>query len=150
MTDENLREITVTRLRKARFVARNERGGELEFGEGDDEAFTPVELLLAAISGCNAIDVDYITAKRAEADRFEMSVSARKIRDEHGNRLVDIRLRFDVDFPDTDGGAAAQEVLPSAVRRSRDRLCTVGRTVVVGTPVTVVVDGIEESTGEAR
>lgn len=148
MTEDTHREITLSRLRKARFVARNDRGGELEFGEGDDEAFTPVELLLAAISGCNAIDVDYITAKRTEADQFEMSVSARKIRDEHGNRLVDIRLRFEVEFPDTDGGAAAREVLPSAVRRSRDRLCTVGRTVVVGTPITVEVDGIEESTAQ--
>ncbi len=145
MTDENDRQITLSRLRKARFVARTARGGELEFGEGDDEAFSPVELLLAAIAGCNAIDVDYITAKRAEADRFEVGVSANKIRDEHGNRLVDILLRFEVEFPETEGGAAAAEVLPSAVRRSRDRLCTVGRTVVVGTPISVEVDGITET-----
>jgi putative redox protein len=150
MTEENDRVITLSRLRKARFVARNDRGGELEFGEGDDEAFSPVELLLAAIAGCNAIDVDYITAKRAEADSFEMRVSANKIRDEHGNRLVDILLRFEVEFPDTEGGAAAREVLPSAVRRSRDRLCTVGRTVVVGTPVTVEVDGITETAEPPR
>ena len=141
MTSENSRRVELTRLRKARFVARNPRGGELEFGEGDDQAFSPVELLLAAIAGCTAIDVDYITAKRAEADSFDVSVTAEKIRDEHGNRLTDIRLTLDVTFPDTDGGAAAREVLPSAVQRSHDRLCTVSRTVEVGTPVEVEVGG---------
>ena len=134
--------VELTRLRKARFVARNVRGGELEFGEGDDEAFSPVELLLAAIAGCTAIDVDYITAKRTEADRFDLVITAQKIRDDEGNRLVDIRVSFDVDFPDTDGGAAAREVLPSAVQRSHDRLCTVGRTVEVGSRITTAVEGL--------
>jgi uncharacterized OsmC-like protein len=139
MSEPSHRNVELTRLRKARFVARNPRGGELELGEGDDDAFTPVELLLAGIAGCMAIDVDYITAKRAEADRMTLSVSADKIRDEHGNRLVDIRLVFDVAFPATAGGAAARTVLPSAVQRSHDRLCTVSRTVEVGTPVEVEV-----------
>ena len=143
MTDEDKRVVELTRLRKARFVARNERGGELEFGEGDDEAFSPVELLLAAIAGCTAIDVDYITAKRAEADSFELTVEAEKIRDEQGNRLTDIVVRFAVEFPDSEGGAAAREVLPSAVQRSHDRLCTVSRTVEVGTPVAVHVESPE-------
>jgi putative redox protein len=140
MTDENHKEVELSRLRKARFVARNVRGGELEFGEGDDEAFTPVELLLTAIAGCSAIDVDYITAKRAEAGRLDVRITAEKIRDDQGNRLTDIVLRFeDVRFPDTEGGAAAAEVLPSAVQRSRDRICTVARTVIVGTPVATEV-----------
>ena len=140
MTDENHKEVELTRLRKARFLARNVRGGELEFGEGDDEAFTPVELLLTAIAGCSAIDVDYITAKRAEAGRLDVRITAEKIRDDQGNRLTDIVLHFeDVRFPDTEGGAAAEEVLPSAVQRSRDRICTVARTVIVGTPVATEV-----------
>ena len=139
MTDDTHRQVQLTRLRKARFLARNERGGELELGEGDDEAFSPVELLLAGIAGCTAIDVDYITAKRAEADAFTLTVEADKIRDEQGNRLTDIVVRFAVAFPDTEGGAAAREVLPSAVQRSHDRLCTVSRTVEVGTPVGVQI-----------
>jgi uncharacterized OsmC-like protein len=140
MTKESHRQVELSRLRKARFVARNVRGGELELGEGDDEAFTPVELLLTAIAGCSAMDVDYITAKRAEAGRMDVRISADKIRDDQGNRLTDIVLRFDdVRFPDTEEGAAAEEVLPSAVQRSRDRICTVTRTVVVGTPVTTEV-----------
>jgi putative redox protein len=144
MTEDNRRSVEITRLRKARFVARNERGGELEFGEGDDAAFSPVELLLAAIAGCNAIDVDYITAKRAEAEQFVVTIEAEKIRDEQGNRMAGITLRFDVTFPDSEGGTAAREKLPSAVQRSHDRLCTVGRTVEVGTPITTHIAGADE------
>lgn len=140
MTEETHRHVEITRLRKARFLARNERGGELEFGEAGDGAFTPVELLLVAIAGCTAIDVDYITAKRVEADRFVVTVDADKIRDEHGNRLADIVLGFNVGFPEGEQGDAAREVLPAAVQRSHDRLCTVGRTVQTGTPITVEIE----------
>ena len=129
------RHIEISRLRKARFVARNERGGELEFGEGDDEAFSPIELLLTAIAGCSAIDVDYITAKRAEADRLDLTISGEKIRDDLGNRLVDLLLEIDAAFPVGEGGDAAREVLAGAVDRSRERICTVSRTVTVGSPL---------------
>ena len=140
MNDQNHRRVELTRTRKARLVARNERGGELELGEGDDGAFSPVELLLAGIAGCTAIDVDYITSKRAEAEAFTVTVEADKVRDEQGNRLTDIVVRFAIAFPDSDGGDAAREVLPAAVQRSHDRLCTVSRTVEVGTPVTVEIE----------
>ncbi len=136
------REVSLRRLRKARFLATNGRGGELEIGEGDDDAFTPVELLLVALAGCTGIDVDYITAKRAEATSFALTISGEKIRDEHGNRLVDLDLVFDVIFPDGEAGDAARAVLPSAVQRSHDRLCTVGRTVEVGTPLSVTVGSV--------
>jgi putative redox protein len=42
-----------------------------------------------------------------------------------------------VEFPASEAGDAAREVLPSAVQRSHDRLCTVSRTVELGTPVTI-------------
>ena len=151
MTDKDHREVELTRLRKARFLARNQRGGELEFGEGDDEAFTPVELLLAAIAGCASIDVDYITAKRAEAGRLDVRISADKIRDDKGNRLTDILLQFeDVRFPDTEAGAAALERLPSAVERSRETVCTVARTVIVGTPVETRIHGLPSGDGTTQ
>lgn len=135
---ETHKDVSLTRTRKARFVATNPRGGSIEIGEGDDDAFAPSELLLAAIASCTGIDVDYITAKRAEADQLDLRITAEKIRDEHGNRLVDIKLSFDVTFPEGEGGDAAREVLPSAIERSHDRLCTVGRTVEVATPIAVV------------
>ena len=136
MTDEKRRSIDLTRLANGQYEATNARGGTLVFGRGgDDDAFTPVELLLTAIAGCSAIDVDLITSKRAEPTRFEVRMEADKVRDEHGNRLVDLVLTFDIAFADDEGGRAAARVLPRAVQQSHDRLCTVSRTVEVGTPI---------------
>jgi putative redox protein len=137
MTEERQRAVELTRLGTGQYEASNARGGTLVFGRGGDEAFTPVELLLTAIAGCSAIDVDLITSKRAEPSRFEVRMQGDKIRDEHGNRLIDLVLTFDVAFDDDEGGRAAAAVLPRAVQQSHDRLCTVSRTVEVGTPVDV-------------
>lgn len=104
-------------------------------GPGDDAQFTPTELLLAAIGGCTAVDVDYLTSRRAEPTSFEVRVDAEKIRDEGGNRLRDIEVTFRLRFPEGEDGDRARSVLPEAVKRSHDRLCTVGRTVELGTPV---------------
>jgi uncharacterized OsmC-like protein len=133
--------VRLDRVEKARFTVTNARGGTMTLGEGADAEFTPVELLLAALGGCTAIDVDYITAKRAEADQFAVDVTARKVRDESGNRLDDLEIVFRLRFPDGPDGDAARTVLPDAVRKSHDRLCTVSRTVEIGTPVRPRLEG---------
>jgi len=138
------REVTLSRQRKARYVARNVRGGELVVGEAEDGTFTPVELLLVAIAGCMAIDIDYITAKRAEADRLDLRISGNKVRDDLGNRIVDLLVEVDAAFPGGEGGDAAREALAMAVDRSRDRICTVSRTVTVGSPVATRIEGTEQ------
>jgi putative redox protein len=135
MSDSS-RSVQLVRLAKARFRATNRNGDTMVVGEGADTGtFTPVELLLVAIGACGAIDVDYITAKRAEAAAFSVTVQADKVRDEGGNHLTDLRVVFDVRFDDTDAGRAALDVLPRAVAQSNDRLCTVSRTVQLGEPV---------------
>jgi putative redox protein len=139
MTSDTERSVEIERTAKARFRAENVRGGTLEFGEGDDSDFTPVELLLVAIAGCSAIDVDHIVGKRSDFASFTVTSRADKIRDELGNRLSDIRVTFDVSFPDGEAGDRARGFLPRAVEQSHDRLCTVTRTVVVGTPVESVI-----------
>jgi len=96
-------------------------------------------IVLTSIAGCSAIDVDFITSKRSEPLRFEVSMTANKVRDEQGNHLVNLAMTFDVAFPDDDGGRAAAEVLPDAIARSHDRLCIVSRTVEIGTPVATSV-----------
>ena len=136
MSDDSLRSIEMTRLAKGRYEATNARGGRLVLGQGGtDEAFSPVELLLVAIAGCGAIDVDFLTTKRSEPTRFDVRMRGDKVRDEHGNRLTNLVLTFDIEFPDDEAGRAAYDVLPRAVRQSHDRLCTVSRTVELGTPV---------------
>jgi uncharacterized OsmC-like protein len=132
---EDLRHVELSKIGEHRFQAHNSRGGSITMGEGGDPDFTPVELLLAALAGCSAIDIDYITGKRAPFVTFRGLAQGTKVRDEGGNHLVDIRVTFDVTFPEGEGGDAARDILPSALERSRDRLCTVGRTVTLGAPV---------------
>ena len=129
------RTVGIERTSPGRFTATNDRGGRVAFGTGDDAEFTPTELLLAAIGGCTAIDVDILTSRRAAADSFSVAVNATKIRDDDGNRLTDIVVTFHLRFPEGADGDAAREVLPEAVQRSHDRLCTVGRTVELATPI---------------
>ena len=135
---ENLRSIDLVKIGAGRYKATNRRGGVLPIGSGDDPDFTPVELLLAALAGCGAIDVDLITGKRAWATAFAVLAEGHKVRDDQGNRLVDLRLTFDLTFPEGEDGDRAREAMPRALAQTRDRLCTVGRTVAVGAPVEYV------------
>jgi putative redox protein len=133
------RSITIERTPDGGHTVTNSRGGQLTFATGDGAAFTPVELILAAIGGCTALDVVSLTSRRAEPEEFRVEVTANKVRDEGGNRLTDIEVVFHVRFPETPEGDAAREILPDMVKRSHDRLCTVSRTVELGTPVRAVI-----------
>jgi putative redox protein len=134
------RTVSVERIEPGRFAASNDRGGRVAFGTGSDEDFTPTELLLAAIGGCTAIDVDILTTRRAEPQSFAVDATGTKVRDEGGNRMVDLEVSFAITFPAGPDGDAAREVLPEAVERSHDRLCTVGRTVELATPIAMRID----------
>ena len=132
---ETHRRIELSRIGLERYKATNKRGGVLPIGSGDDPDFTPVELLLAAIGGCGAIDVDLITGKRAQADSFVVRSEGDKVRDADGNHLTNLRVTFDITFPEGEDGDKARAVLDDAIAKTRDRLCTVSRTVALGSPV---------------
>ncbi len=140
MADDTHRTVTLTRLDEGIYLARNPRGLELRFGSKDPQGFTPVELLLAAIAGCSALDVDVVTGRRAAATSFEARVDAEAVRDETGNVLRDIVMTLSVRFEDGPDGDAARAVLPRAVRASHDRTCTVSRTIEAGVPVRIELD----------
>jgi putative redox protein len=127
--------VTLSRLSQHHFEATNSRGGTVSFGRKWTGEFTPVELLLVAIAGCTAMDVDAITVKRSEPVRFQVSCSGTTTKSAHGNHVTDIHVDFDVEFPGSDEGRAAEDVLEKAIRKSHDRLCTVTRTVELPTPV---------------
>ncbi len=136
MAQDGHRQVRIERDAAGRYTVTNERGGTISVGTGDAGEFTPVELLLAAIGGCTAIDVDVLTSRRAEPSQFSVDVAAEKVHDLTGNRLKDIAVTFRVSFPGGEAGDAARALLPGAVRRSHDSLCTVGKTVELGTPIT--------------
>jgi putative redox protein len=135
MTDDTLRQLDLTQIGAGRYKAVNRRGGVLPIGSGDDPDFTPVELLLAALAGCTAIDVGAITGKRATPESFDVHVDGHKVRDDDGSHLVDLSVTLSIVFPEGEDGDRAREVLPRAIRQSGERICTVGRTLQLGTTI---------------
>ncbi|MEU8236326.1 OsmC family protein [Actinoplanes sp. NPDC048967] len=136
MTAESLRSVEIERTGVGAYDVRNVRGGVIELGTGDDDRFTPVELLLAALGGCTAIDVDLVASRRAEPARFVVRVRGDKVRDEGGaNRMENLEVEFDIEFPPGTDGDQARKIVPRLIQQSHDRLCTVSRTVELGTPV---------------
>jgi len=140
-TDSGHRSVRLERIENSRYTAINERGGTITVGTGAGSDFTPVELLLVAIGGCTAVDVDILTSRRAEPDSFGIVVDAEKARDEAaGNHLTDLQVTFRIAFPAGEQGDRARELLPDAVRKSHDRLCTVSRTVELGAPIATRIE----------
>ncbi|MET9823377.1 MULTISPECIES: OsmC family protein [Streptomyces] len=143
MSEHSERSVVVERTSSGQFTATNARGGSISFGtsseSGQDTGFTPVELFLAAIGGCGAVDVDIATSRHAEPTRFSVTVVGDKVSDDLGNRMTNLKVSFTVDFPDDEGAERARAILPRAVKASHDRLCTVSRTVEIGAPVTTTV-----------
>jgi putative redox protein len=139
-TDSAHRGVRIERTGPSRYIASNDHGGQIRVGGGEGPQFSPVELLLAAIGGCTAIDVDILTSRRAEPDAFEVLISAEKIRDEAGNHLTDLLVTFRVSFPEGEAGDRARAVLPDAVKKSHERLCIVSRTLELGTPIATRIE----------
>ncbi|GAA3006592.1 OsmC family protein [Streptosporangium longisporum] len=106
------------------FVARNDRGAEVAMGGGDEQGtFTPVELLLAALGGCNIVTVEPLTAQRGHRMvRLAMTVHAEKV---EATRLGPITITYDVELPE--GDEKAGEVLDAVARRVEEKYCTVSR-----------------------
>ena len=66
MSDDDARDhrrVTLERLDTGVYRATNPRGATLDFGSKHEQGFSPVELLLAAIGGCSAVDVDMVTGR---------------------------------------------------------------------------------------
>ncbi|SEL91487.1 OsmC family protein [Streptacidiphilus jiangxiensis] len=141
MSDDTLRSVRIDRTAEGHYTATNVRGGTLTFGAAGGAEFTPVELLLAAIGGCTAVDADIATSRHAEPVEFTVSVQGDKVSDEQGQHMTNLAVTFRVSFPEGEAGDRARTILPRAVKTSHDRLCTVSRTVEIGTPVTSTIEG---------
>lgn len=133
--DDTWRGVELRKIGAGRYLASNGRGGVLPVGRGADPDFTPVELLLAAIAGCSAVDIELVTGKRVDPDHVHLAVEGHKTRDHDGNHLTGLRVTVDLGFPAGADGDRARSMLPRAVEQTRDRLCTVSRTVQLATPV---------------
>ncbi|WP_084960150.1 OsmC family protein [Thermoactinospora rubra] len=122
--------VRVERTDDGGFRATNDRGAEVLIGGGDqDGVFTPVELLLAAVGGCNIVTVEPLTAQRGHRlVRLATTVQADKA---EKNLLGPVTVTYDVELP----SEAADEVYRSVAARVHEKHCTVSRTLQEGTEV---------------
>ncbi|MFI7448921.1 OsmC family protein [Nonomuraea sp. NPDC049714] len=122
--------VRVERTDDGGFRATNDRGAEVRLGSNaEDGVFTPVELLLAAVGGCNIVTVEPLTAKRGHRlVRLAMTVGADKV---ESNRLGPVTVTYDVELP----AKEADEVFRAVAERVHEKYCTVSRSLAEGTEV---------------
>ena len=133
-------DVNLKRVSPVHYEVTNGRGSTISVGHGDD-VFSPVELLLAAVGACSSIDVDVVTTRRADPEKFDVSIAGDVEKGPEGNRVKDVDLNFSLSFPDTDEGRTAQSLVARLVKLSHDKDCTVGRTVMLPTELHSAVDG---------
>jgi putative redox protein len=116
------------------FVARNDRGGEITMGTSVG-LFSPLELLLAAVGGCNIMTVEPLTAQRGHRlVRLAMDVTSEKA---GPTQLESVTVTYDVEPPSEE----AREVFESVAQRVHERHCIVSRSLERGTEVRIVLNG---------
>lgn len=135
--ESTLRSVHLVRTGPTEYRAENSRGGVISFGDGDTTDFSPVELLLVALGGCNALTIEALT-KRAEPTRFDISVEAHKAKHEpSGTHLENIAVTVDITFDHDEAGKKMAERVSGAVEKAHE-LCTVSRTLEQANKVRVV------------
>lgn len=111
------------------FVATDEQKHSVlmdagEKGGGDDSAFKPVDLLLAALGGCSGIDVINILRKQRQ-DVRDLSIEIEGIQaDDHPNYFKEIKVEFVVK-----GKNIKKEYVERAIELSHTKYCSVGQTL---------------------
>ncbi|MGI8307244.1 OsmC family protein [Saccharopolyspora hattusasensis] len=124
--------VEVTRTGQHTFTATNPRGGEVTIGREDaPDAFTPGELLLAAIAACSAVTSENLLVRRLGEDA-KVTVHADRTKvPEDKHKFASVQVSFDVDLSGVEGHGK----LVDAVQRAVEKYCTVSRSVAEGTPI---------------
>ncbi|MGW3469346.1 OsmC family protein [Saccharopolyspora sp. NPDC000995] len=124
--------VEVTRTGQHTFTATNPRGGEVTIGREDaPDAFTPGELLLAAIAACSAVTSENLLVRRLGEDA-KVTVHADRTKvAEDKHKFASVQVSFDVDL----SGVEDHGKLVDAVQRAIEKYCTVSRSVEEGTPI---------------
>ena len=130
--------VRVERTDDGGFVARNSRGAEVAIGGSDEDGvFTPVELLLAALGGCEIVTIEPLTAKRGHRlVKLAATVEAEKTAP---TKLGTVTATYEIELPPDDDDAA--KVFTDVAHRVHDHHCTVGRALREITPVEQVLPG---------
>lgn len=108
----------------------NGRGAELRIGlQGDENSFSPLELLQAALAGCVALSAErQLESKLGE--NFDASVAVTLTLDETGKLATNLEAMLTADASALD--AEAVDRLRTNTQRVIDRLCAVKRSLNAG------------------
>ncbi|MCI2423549.1 OsmC family protein [Saccharopolyspora sp. K220] len=124
--------VEVTRTGQHTFTATNPRGAEVTIGrDGAPEAFTPGELLLAAIAGCSAVTSENLLVRRLGEDAKITVHADRTKTPEDKHKFASVQVEFNVDL----SGIEDADQVVEAVQRAIEKYCTVSRSVEEGTPI---------------
>lgn len=133
--------LEITRAGAGFITIANTRGAELIAGGRDAEAaFSPDELLQAALAACSVLSAETQLAHVLGED-FDLTASTSATPSEDGKRVEAIEVSLDVDMSSLDD--AAREKLISRADRVIERLCAVKRSLRHGVEASVQVNPAE-------
>lgn len=120
--------VHIERTGSRRYVARNDRGAQVQIGgEETDAVFTPGELLAIALGACNVMSADLPLGRRLGEDfTASTTVHRTKLAEENRYTAADVELVLGPE------AAARLAELEPVVTRAVERGCTVGRTLEAG------------------
>lgn len=134
---KNIPPLTAEHTAPWTYTVNNGRGAQIRIGmEGAEGAFSPVELLQAALAGCAALSGEAQLANRLGED-FNLSSTVEVVHDAAENRIKQLINHLLVDLSELE--PERQEKLIASTERSIAKLCTVKRSLNHGIESTTEV-----------
>ena len=140
---DNWREVNVAWKGEMLFTAENESGGSMQMASGRrGELLSPMELVLAALAGCTAVDiVSILGKKRVALNDFKVRVRAKRA-DIHPKVYTEYRVEY------LFWGEGIQEKdVEQAIELSKDKYCSVSAMLKSGAEIqyTYKINGTAQS-----
>ncbi|MDA8388652.1 MAG: OsmC family protein [Nitrospiraceae bacterium] len=136
MTEADIKEVNIKYVEGMLFSARTDSGHEVlmdadpKFG-GADKGPRPMDLLLAGLGGCTAMDIiSILKKKKQEVTGLEIKVKGERA-PEHPKKYTGIELEFRVK-----GKNISEDAVKRAVGLSMDKYCSAKATIEGGAKVT--------------
>lgn len=134
-------ELVAQRTSSGIYTVRNSAGAVLRIGApGAAGAFSPVELLQAALAGCASLSAEAQLVSKLD-DEFEALTTVNAVYNSEQNRVEKLITRIAVDSSELDQNE--HDRLVSSAVRIIDKLCTVKRSLNVGIEATTELESQE-------
>ncbi|MBQ0926515.1 MULTISPECIES: OsmC family protein [Saccharopolyspora] len=128
--------VEVTRTGEHTFTATNSRGAEVAVGrDGAPGAFTPGELLLAAVAACSVVTSENLFVRRIGEDARLVARADRTKNPEDEHKFAEIQVALEAELD----GVENRDKLLDAVQRAIEKYCTVSRSVEESTPINLTL-----------